>query len=184
MLGFWFLEVSSLLFVYMLLSFFCSGHMFPIDLLPGFLGELVHWMPLQYLAFFPAAVFLQRVTGPELVAGLWTQLAWVVFFLVAARGTFHFGVRRNSLVRDMTFRANFIIDTLSSISWVLMNLGFYVLVFQYTDEIGHGTVWGKYEFFLFLATTLLVNNISQGLFLMNADELSEQIRTGTLDFAL
>lgn len=91
---------------------------------------------------------------------------------------------RNSLVRDMTFRANFIIDTFSSMSWVLMNLGFYVLIFQYTDELGHGTGWGKYEFFLFLATTLLVNNISQGLFLVNADELSEQIRTGTLDFAL
>ena len=31
LIGFWFLEVSSLLFVYMLFSFFLSGHMFPID---------------------------------------------------------------------------------------------------------------------------------------------------------
>ena len=37
---------------------------------------------------------------------------------------------RNSLVRDMTFRANFIIDTISSMAWVLMNLGFYMLIFQ------------------------------------------------------
>ena len=35
MIGFWFLEVSSLLFVYMLFSFFFSGHMFPIDMLPA-----------------------------------------------------------------------------------------------------------------------------------------------------
>src|SRR5262249_52642729 len=33
MLGFWFLEVTSLLFIYMLLNFFLSGHMFPIDML-------------------------------------------------------------------------------------------------------------------------------------------------------
>ena len=33
MVGFWLLEVSSLLFVYMLFSFFLSGHMFPIDVL-------------------------------------------------------------------------------------------------------------------------------------------------------
>ncbi len=33
LIGFWFLEVSSLLFVYMLLNFFLSGHMFPLDLL-------------------------------------------------------------------------------------------------------------------------------------------------------
>ena len=35
MIGFWFLEVSSLLFVYMLFSFFLSGHMFPLDMLAG-----------------------------------------------------------------------------------------------------------------------------------------------------
>jgi len=41
MIGFWFLEVSSLLFVYMLFSFFFSGHMFPLDMLPGVLGKIV-----------------------------------------------------------------------------------------------------------------------------------------------
>ncbi|MDZ7620708.1 MAG: ABC-2 family transporter protein [Patescibacteria group bacterium] len=96
MIGFWFLEVSSLMFVYMLLSFFFSGHMFPIDLLPGVWGDLVRLLPLQYLAYFPAAVFLGKVSGPELVAGLWIQFAWVVFFAVAARVAFHFGVRRYS----------------------------------------------------------------------------------------
>ncbi len=96
MIGFWFLEVTSLMFVYMLLNFFFSGHMFPIDLLPGVWGDLVRLLPLQYLAYFPAAVFLGRVSGPALVAGLWTQFAWVVFFAVAARVAFHFGVQRYS----------------------------------------------------------------------------------------
>ena len=31
---------------------------------------------------------------------------------------------RNSLVRDMTFRANFLLDCVSSLSWVVMQLGF------------------------------------------------------------
>ena len=96
MIGFWFLEVTSLMFVYMLLNFFFSGHMFPIDLLPGIWGDLVRLLPLQYLAYFPAAVFLGKVSGPALVAGLWTQAAWVVFFIVASRVAFHFGVRRYS----------------------------------------------------------------------------------------
>ncbi len=39
MVGFWFLEVSSLVFIYMLFSFFFSGHMFPIDFLPGGWGR-------------------------------------------------------------------------------------------------------------------------------------------------
>ena len=64
MIGFWFLEVSSLLFVYMLFSFFFSGHMFPHRHAAGHLGR--RWcelIPLQYLAYFPAAVFLGKITG-------------------------------------------------------------------------------------------------------------------------
>jgi len=91
---------------------------------------------------------------------------------------------RNSLIRDMTFRGNFLIETISSMSWVFMNLGFYVLIFHYTPTIGAGTGWGKYQFFLFLATTLLVNSLVHAFFMENAYELSELIRTGTLDFAL
>ncbi len=96
MLGFWFLEVRSLLFVYMLLSFFFSGHMFPIDMLPGTVGLIVRTIPLQYLAYFPAAVFLGKVQGAELARGLAVEFAWVVFFIAASRVVFHFGVRRYS----------------------------------------------------------------------------------------
>jgi ABC-2 type transport system permease protein len=91
---------------------------------------------------------------------------------------------RNSLVRDMTFRANFVIDMISSISWVFINLGFYTLIFRYTPAIGVGTGWEKYQFFLFLSTGLLINSVVQALFMTNADELSELVRTGSLDFAL
>ncbi len=96
MIGFWFLEINSLLFVFMLMSFFFSGHMFPIDMLPGIWGTIVKLIPLQYLAYFPAAVFLGKITGPELAAGLWIQLAWTVFFIVLSRIVFHFGTRRYS----------------------------------------------------------------------------------------
>jgi ABC-2 type transport system permease protein len=91
---------------------------------------------------------------------------------------------RNSLVRDMSFRSNFWIECLSSMSWVLMNLGFYLLIFQYAKEIGRGSGWGQYEFFVFLATTMFVNSLVQAFFMPNAEEFSELIRTGNLDFAL
>ena len=91
---------------------------------------------------------------------------------------------RNSLVRDMTFRSNFIIETVSSMSWMLMNLGFYELIFRYTPMIGSGTGWGKYQFFIFIATTMNINSVVQAFFMPNAEEFSELIRTGNLDFAL
>jgi ABC-2 type transport system permease protein len=91
---------------------------------------------------------------------------------------------RNSLVRDMTFRANFLIDAFTSMAWMGMQLGFYLLVFQVTPEIGRGTGWGEKEFFVFIATTILVNSLVQTFFMPNLSEFSEMIRTGGLDFAL
>lgn len=88
---------------------------------------------------------------------------------------------RNSLVRDMTFRANFLIDAATSVTWMAMNLGFYLLIFRYTREIAD---WDQYEFFAFLATTMIVNSLVQSFFMPNCEELSELIRTGGLDFAL
>lgn len=91
---------------------------------------------------------------------------------------------RNSLVRDMTFRGNFLIECITSLAWMSMNLCFYVLIFQFTGEIGSGTGWSKFPFFVFLATTMLVNSLMQTFIMPNASEFSELIRTGNLDFAL
>jgi ABC-2 type transport system permease protein len=103
MIGFWFLEVNSLLFVYMLLNFFLSGHMFPIDMLDGVsliggisLGDVVRILPLQYLAYFPSAVFLGKVAGADLVRGLVIELGWVVFFVALSHWLFRRGLRRYS----------------------------------------------------------------------------------------
>lgn len=96
MIGFWFLEVSSLLFVYMLFTFFFSGHMFPVDMLPGFWGTLVQLIPLHYLAYFPAAVFLGKIQGAQLVAALWIEFAWIVFFLIASHWAYRRGLHRYS----------------------------------------------------------------------------------------
>jgi ABC-2 type transport system permease protein len=91
---------------------------------------------------------------------------------------------RNSLVRNMMFRTNFIIESISSLSWALMNIGFYWIIFRHTPSIGHDTGWGRYEFYVFLGTTWLINSLVQTFFMPNAEEFSELIRTGGLDFAL
>lgn len=96
MIGFWFLEVSSLLFVYMLFNFFFSGHMFPLTILNEPWRTIVLYQPLQYLAYFPAAVFLGKVQGAELVQGLLGQAAWTLAFVAAARTAMHFGLKRYS----------------------------------------------------------------------------------------
>jgi ABC-2 type transport system permease protein len=96
MIGFWFLEVSSLLFIYMLFSFFLSGHMFPLDLLPDSIEWIVQLLPLKYLAYFPAAVFLGKVPPEDLPMELAIQALWLVFMIVLCRTMYAAGVRRYS----------------------------------------------------------------------------------------
>lgn len=96
MIGFWFLEVSSLLFVYMLFSFFLSGHMFPLTLLPDGIEAVVQFLPLKYLAYFPAAVFLGQIPAEQLPRELAIEAAWLVGFIVLCRFAYARGVRRYS----------------------------------------------------------------------------------------
>jgi len=96
LIGFWWLEVSSILFLYMLFSFFLSGHMFPLDMLPEPWSTLVELLPLKYLAYFPAAVFLGKMSGPELIWGLSVEFVWILFFIGLSRFLYHRGVKRYS----------------------------------------------------------------------------------------
>ena len=96
MVGFWFLEVTSLLYIVNTLNFFVSGQMFPLDLLPEPWAALLKALPFQYLAYFPAAVFLGKVSGPELANGLLAELAWAVAFVFLSRVLYRLGLRRYS----------------------------------------------------------------------------------------
>jgi ABC-2 type transport system permease protein len=96
MVGFWFLEVTSLLYIVMTLTFFISGQMLPLDLLPQPWAGLLKVLPFQYMAYFPAVVFLGKIKGWALVLHLLGELAWALAFMVLARVLYRFGLRRYS----------------------------------------------------------------------------------------
>jgi ABC-2 type transport system permease protein len=96
MIGFWFLEVSSFLYVINTVNFFLSGHMFPLDLLSPFWATLFKMLPFQYLAYFPAAIFLGKIHGWDLVYGLGVETAWAVVLVVLTRLLYARGLRQYS----------------------------------------------------------------------------------------
>ncbi len=103
MIGFWVLEVSSLVFAYMLVQYLLSGHMFPIDMLAGIslgggmsVADVVRWLPFEYTAYFPAAVWLGKVKGADLARDLAIEAGWVVLMAVACRIAWWRGTRRYS----------------------------------------------------------------------------------------
>lgn len=96
LVAFWFLEVSSLVFVYMLLNYFLSGHMLPLDWWPEPVSQAIQLLPFKYLAYVPAAIFLQKYTPGELGRELLIALGWVVVLFLLNRWTLARGLRRYS----------------------------------------------------------------------------------------
>ena len=104
MIGFWFLEVSSIIFAYMLLQYLLSGHMFPIDMLEEIptglaavsLADIVHWLPFQYTAYFPASIWLGKIKGWDLALGLLVEVVWLVVMVLVCRFVWRRGTRRYS----------------------------------------------------------------------------------------
>ena len=97
MLSFWILEVTSLLYVVTTLSFFLSGHLIPLDLLDttGWLDVLKN-LPFAYLAYFPAAIFLHKISDEELLLRFFIGVLWALFFFLLSRVILYFGLRKYS----------------------------------------------------------------------------------------
>ena len=84
-LAFWVLEVTSFLFIALMIEYFCSGHMIPLDLLPAPVIAVLGVLPFKYTAYFPAAVFLGKVPDSELGPALAIEALWAAgLFLLAA----------------------------------------------------------------------------------------------------
>ncbi len=96
LIGFWFLEVSSLLFIYMLLNFFLSGHMFPLDLLGEPWKTIVDYLPFKYMAYFPAAIFLGKIPAGQLWYQVAAEALWLLALIGASRVLYARGLRRYS----------------------------------------------------------------------------------------
>ncbi|HEX4083832.1 MAG TPA: ABC-2 family transporter protein [Chthoniobacteraceae bacterium] len=88
---------------------------------------------------------------------------------------------RNSVIREMSFKANFILWMAVELLWFLGQILFIEVLFQYVDRIGE---WTKWEVVLLIGTHQLIGQIFQAFFYVNVANLPELVRTGKLDFML
>ena len=88
---------------------------------------------------------------------------------------------RNSVVREMGFKTNFLLWIFVELLWFAMQLCFINVIYLHTDRIG---TWSKWQVVMLVATSHLIQQVFTALFLSNLTQLSEYIRTGKLDFML
>jgi len=88
---------------------------------------------------------------------------------------------RNSLIREMTFRSNFVITIVTRGFWFAAQLTLFEIIYRNVPDISG---WSREQYFAFMATGMLINALVETFFMPNCANLSELIRTGNLDFAL
>lgn len=78
LIGFWMMETGAISLLYRLVSQFFAGTMVPLTFFPGWLGWLADVLPFKYLGYVPAAIYVGRVAGPEILKAVVVEVAWVV----------------------------------------------------------------------------------------------------------
>ena len=96
MLAFWLLEISTLIFILFAFEYIASGHLFPLSILPSPLFHVLLFTPFPYEMYFPVAIYMGKVSGPDLWGGLLVQLAWVLAAYALARFMWRRGVKKYS----------------------------------------------------------------------------------------
>ena len=88
---------------------------------------------------------------------------------------------KNSLIREMGFKTNFLLWIIVELLWFAMQLAFIAVIYQHTDHI---VDWTKWQVVLLMGASHFIQQLFTGLFLNNCVQLSEHIRTGRMDFFL
>src|SRR5436190_7674273 len=95
--------------------------------------------------------------------------------------TIYAALWRNSVIREMGFKSNFILWIFVELLWFGLQLSFIGVIYLHTDHIA---TWTKWQVVMLVGASHFIQQIFQAFFLTNCVQLSELIRTGRLDFML
>lgn len=88
---------------------------------------------------------------------------------------------RNSVVREMGFKTNFILWILVELLWFGLQISFFSVIYMHTDRIAD---WTKWQVVMLIGGAHFIQQTFQAFFLVNCTQLPELIRTGKMDFML
>src|ERR1700724_800857 len=88
---------------------------------------------------------------------------------------------RNSLIRELSFKANFLLWMIVEVLWFCGQIVFFSIIFGNVDRIGD---WTKWEVVLLVGTHQMIAQLFQAFFFVNVANIPELVRTGRLDSLL
>ena len=88
---------------------------------------------------------------------------------------------KNCLIREMQFKANFLVRIFTEGLWILMQLVYIQVMYAQTRQIGG---WGVWDMVVLLGTNNVITQLFEAFFYDNCMKLTDMIRQGDLDFNL
>jgi len=94
MAAFWHERVSAMDSLIYLPYMFLSGLIFPFEVLPDGLREILLWTPFPYMVWFPAELAVHGEA--PVLRGLLTMAGWTIFFYLLSRWLWRKGLKHYS----------------------------------------------------------------------------------------
>lgn len=95
-MGFWTRETWGVRFLFFIILDFTAGKLYPLDILPDGLRQLLFLTPFPYLAYAQTQLFLGKLEGPAVAQlfvalGSWLVILALAFHLIWQRGLRSYG---------------------------------------------------------------------------------------------
>lgn len=100
MIAFWVPEAGwagQFLFI-VIFSEFLSGGVFPIDILPQVLQNIIYALPFPYLLFFPLQVYLGKLSTMTMLQGLAVSFVWLLILVFTVNYVWSKGIKKYEAV--------------------------------------------------------------------------------------
>ncbi len=88
---------------------------------------------------------------------------------------------KNSVMREMNFKANFIFWLFVELLWFALQLAFNHVIYLHTERIG---TWTQWHVVMLIGASHVIQQLFQALFLVNCSLLSDLVHSGKFDFIL
>jgi ABC-2 type transport system permease protein len=94
LLAFWVTNSTRFMFIYFGILTIFSGMMFPLDLFPGRLYDILAKLPFAYIFYFPAKILWSNTYDPDFIEALDTGLLYTTGLLLLLSLVYWRGVKK------------------------------------------------------------------------------------------
>jgi ABC-2 type transport system permease protein len=93
--SFWYPEHDGWPLRFLMLMFldFLSGIAFPLDIFPSFLQQIFKVLPFSYFLFFPAQIYLNKLSPIQITQGFLIMVAWLLILIFLTKKIWKKGLR-------------------------------------------------------------------------------------------